>query len=84
MTRRLALSAAFAFAALVCVAPTANAQVSFVKAKELYSALQEVNLTLEEFQGRKYIRLTQFKHLLDNGRLDGTLRWVAEQEVARG
>ena len=38
MTRRLALSAAFAFAALVCVAPTANAQVSFVKAKELYSA----------------------------------------------
>jgi hypothetical protein len=53
-------------------------------AKELYSALQEVNLTLEDFQGRKYIRLTQFKHLLDNGRLDGTLRWVAEQEVARG
>jgi hypothetical protein len=46
--------------------------------------LQEVNLTLEDFQGRKYIRLTQFKHLLDNGRLDGTLRWVAEQEVARG
>ncbi|HEY7253505.1 MAG TPA: SDR family oxidoreductase [Methylomirabilota bacterium] len=53
-------------------------------AKELYSALQEVNLTLEDFQGRKYIRLTQFKHLLDHGRLDGTLRWVAEQEVARG
>ena len=52
-------------------------------AKELYSALQEANVTLEDFQGRKYIRLTQFKHLLDNGRLDGTLRWVREREVAR-
>jgi nucleoside-diphosphate-sugar epimerase len=52
-------------------------------AKELYAALQEANVTLEDFQGRKYIRLTQFKHLLDNGRLDGTLRWVREQESAR-
>jgi hypothetical protein len=51
----------------------------------MYSALQEVGLTLEDFQGRKYIRLTQFKHLLDDGRLDGTLRWARrEQEVARG
>jgi nucleoside-diphosphate-sugar epimerase len=44
-------------------------------AKELYSALQDANLTLEDFQGRRYIRLTQFKHLLESGRLDGTLRW---------
>ena len=53
-------------------------------AKELYSAFQEVGLTLEQFQGRKYIRLTQFKHLLDSGRIDGTLRWVPEPEAARG
>ena len=38
MTRRLALSIVFAFSALVCAAPAANAQVSLVKAKELYSA----------------------------------------------
>ena len=53
-------------------------------AKELYSAFQEVGLTLEQFQGRKYIRLTQFKHLLDSGRIDGTLRWVPEPAAARG
>jgi nucleoside-diphosphate-sugar epimerase len=53
-------------------------------AKELYSAFQEAGLTLEQFQGRKYIRLTQFKHLLDSGRIDGTLRWVPEPEAARG
>ena len=49
--------------------------------KELYSALQDVNLTLEDFQGRRYIRLTQFKHLLDSGRLDGSLRWREASNV---
>ena len=38
MTRRLALSVVFAFSALVCAAPPAIAQVSLVKAKELYSS----------------------------------------------
>jgi len=38
VTRRLALSIVFAFSALVCAAPAANAQVSLVKAKELYSS----------------------------------------------
>jgi nucleoside-diphosphate-sugar epimerase len=45
-------------------------------AKDLYAALQEAEVTLEEFQGRKYIRLAQIKHLLGSDRLDGTLRWV--------
>jgi len=43
-------------------------------AKDLYAALQEAQVTLAEFQGRKYIRLAQIKHLLDLGRLDNTLR----------
>ncbi len=43
-------------------------------AKDLYGALQQVALSFADFQGRKYIRLTQFKHLLDNGQLDPTLR----------
>jgi hypothetical protein len=38
VTRRLARSILFACSALLCAAPAANAQVSFVKAKELYSS----------------------------------------------
>jgi hypothetical protein len=45
-------------------------------AKELYAALQEARLTLEDFQGRRCIRLTQIKHLLERGHLDHTLRWT--------
>ncbi len=45
-------------------------------AKDLYAALQDAEVTLADFQGRKYIRLTQIKHLLDSGRLDGSLRWT--------
>jgi nucleoside-diphosphate-sugar epimerase len=45
-------------------------------AKDLYAALQEANVTLEDFQGRKYIRLAQIKHLLGQGRLDDALRWA--------
>lgn len=44
-------------------------------AKELYSAFQRVGLTLDDFQGRKYIRLAQLRHLLNRGHLDSTLRW---------
>lgn len=44
-------------------------------AKELFSAFQRVGLTLDDFQGRKYVRLKQLKHLLSAGRLDSTLRW---------
>src|SRR6266436_784286 len=39
-------------------------------AKDLYAALQDAEVTLADFQGRKYIRLTEIKHLLDSGRLD--------------
>ena len=44
-------------------------------AKELYSVLQECGISLQDFQGRRYIRLTQLKHLIEAGDLDGTLRW---------
>lgn len=53
-------------------------------AKDLYGALQQVALSFDDFQGRKYIRLTQFKHLLDNGRLDPTLRWAPREAQAGG
>jgi nucleoside-diphosphate-sugar epimerase len=44
-------------------------------AAELYQACRDVSLKLEDFQGRKYIRLTQLRHLLDQNLLDETLRW---------
>ncbi len=45
-------------------------------AKDLYEALQEANVTLADFQGRKFIRLSQVKHLLRLRMLDDTLRWT--------
>lgn len=44
-------------------------------AEELYAACREVHLQLEDFQGRKFIRLTQLRYLLDEGQLDETLRF---------
>jgi nucleoside-diphosphate-sugar epimerase len=45
-------------------------------AKDLYAALQDAEVTLADFQGRRYIRLAQIKHLMGLGLLDATLRWV--------
>jgi len=45
-------------------------------AKDLYAALQEAQVTQSDFQGRRYVRLAQIKHLLEAGRLDPTLRWA--------
>jgi nucleoside-diphosphate-sugar epimerase len=44
-------------------------------ARQLYEALKQVGLTMEDFQGSRYVRLAQLKQLLENGRLDDTLRW---------
>jgi nucleoside-diphosphate-sugar epimerase len=46
-------------------------------AQQLYKAYREYGLTLEDFQGRKYIRLNQLKHLLNTNCLDDRLRWKA-------
>jgi nucleoside-diphosphate-sugar epimerase len=45
-------------------------------AKDLYAALQEAGVTLADFQGRRFVRLAQIKHLLDRGDLNDSLRWV--------
>jgi nucleoside-diphosphate-sugar epimerase len=44
--------------------------------QELADAYDAVGLTLEDFQGHRYIRLEQVKRLLGAGALDGDLRWV--------
>ncbi len=52
--------------------PEWNAELG---AKELYEAFLKVRLTLDQFQGKKYIRLNQLTHLLDEKKLDSELRW---------
>jgi nucleoside-diphosphate-sugar epimerase len=45
-------------------------------AEELYHLLKGAGLTLDAFQGRKFGRLAQLKHLLEGGRLNADLFWV--------
>jgi nucleoside-diphosphate-sugar epimerase len=45
-------------------------------AQELYESYQRVGLTLEDFEGARYMRIRHVKRLQDQGRLDSTLRWV--------
>jgi nucleoside-diphosphate-sugar epimerase len=46
-------------------------------ARELLDAYREINLTREEFEGDRYIRLKRLRLLLDRGELDPELRWRA-------
>jgi nucleoside-diphosphate-sugar epimerase len=52
-------------------------------ADELVRAYEDANLTLDDFQGRRFIRLAQLKLLLDTGELDGRLRWSRRLEQAQ-
>ena len=44
-------------------------------AEELVNAYRAVPLTPELFEGRRYVRLRQLRHLLDHGELEDGLRW---------
>lgn len=46
---------------------------------ELVDAYEAAKLTLEDFQGHRYTRLSQLKRLLAAGALDETLRWRGER-----
>ena len=46
-------------------------------AEELVEAYRAAGLTLEEFDGHRYVRLRQLKRLLDSGELDEQLRRAA-------
>jgi nucleoside-diphosphate-sugar epimerase len=50
-------------------------------AREVYDQLRRHSVTLEDFQGRKYIRLAQLKHLISQQALDAELRWQRERAV---
>jgi nucleoside-diphosphate-sugar epimerase len=44
-------------------------------ARELYDGVRRAGMTLQDFQGPKYMRVAQFKYLLETGLLDSALRW---------
>jgi nucleoside-diphosphate-sugar epimerase len=51
-------------------------------AMELRDAFRAANLTLEEFQGPRYIRVARIRQLLADGRIDDSLRWADETGAA--
>ncbi|NDJ76260.1 MAG: SDR family oxidoreductase [Chloroflexi bacterium] len=51
-------------------------------AEELYEAYQRIGLTLEEFEGQRYRRISHIQYLLDAGRLDDNLRWRTPETTA--
>ena len=46
-------------------------------ASQLYEACRRVGLTLDEFNGQKYIRLNRLRRLIENRQVDESLRWRA-------
>jgi nucleoside-diphosphate-sugar epimerase len=49
--------------------------------EQLYEAYKKVGLTLEEFEGSKYMRIAHIKSLIDEGRLDENLRWKESEKM---
>jgi nucleoside-diphosphate-sugar epimerase len=50
-------------------------------AQEVLDAYREVNLTREQFESDRYIRLKRLRRLLDAGKLDAELRWRGAANV---
>lgn len=44
-------------------------------AQELYAAYQKTGITVDEFEGPRYRRVSHIKELIASGRLDESLRW---------
>jgi nucleoside-diphosphate-sugar epimerase len=51
-------------------------------AQEVYAACRETKLTLEEFEGPHYKRITHIRKLLADGQLDSQLRWMSMRPIA--
>jgi nucleoside-diphosphate-sugar epimerase len=52
--------------------------------EQLYEAYDRYGLSASEFSGTKYLRIKRIKQLQSEGRLDGSLRWLAKVPVAAG
>jgi len=44
-------------------------------AREVYDAVREAGVTIDDFRGGKLTRLAHFKYLLDTGLVDASFRW---------
>lgn len=44
-------------------------------AQQLYNAFKESGLTIDDFQGNRYVRLNQLSYLIKSGRLNADLKW---------
>ena len=51
--------------------------------EQLYDAYQNEGLTLEEFEGPKYMRIAHVKSLIRAGLLDEELRWSNEHKIVQ-
>lgn len=51
-------------------------------AQELYEACQEAKLTLQDFDGPRFKRITHIRKMLADGRIDSQLRWKSVLPVA--
>jgi nucleoside-diphosphate-sugar epimerase len=52
--------------------------------EQLYEAYKKEGLSLEEFEGPKYMRIAHVKHLISEGLLDTNLRWKTTAGVQMG
>jgi nucleoside-diphosphate-sugar epimerase len=52
-------------------------------AQQLYAAYQEANLTVEDIKSGRYTRIAHIRGLIDEGRLDQSLRWRKCEMPAR-
>jgi len=51
-------------------------------AQELHAACREARLTVEDFEGPRFKRITHIRKLIAEGRLDSQLRWTSAGRVA--
>ena len=51
-------------------------------AQELHAAYRNVGLVLEDYEGPRYKRIDHLKQLMSEGRVDESLRWRSNRQVA--
>jgi len=51
--------------------------------KQIYDSYRKIGLQKDEYEGPKYKRIAQIKHLLSTGQLDETLRWRNGRDSSR-
>tara|TARA_B100000029_G_scaffold76093_1_gene67840 strand:+ start:2032 stop:3081 length:1050 start_codon:yes stop_codon:yes gene_type:complete len=50
-------------------------------AEQLYQAYQRSEMSFDHFMGNRFMRLKQIDHLIQNNRVDDTLRWLNSSDI---